>query len=297
MTLSLESLQVLDAIARRGSFAGAADELDRAPSAISYAIQRLEEETGALLFDRSGRKAQLTAAGELVLARGRDLLAAAESLGVQARALETGWETEITVALDAVYSPDCLWPLVERFDREAPATTLRIISEVLGGSVEALLEGRASISVAAFSDRLPPGIRSRKVGRVRFVYVASPEHPAASAGSLEHDDLATFRAIAVADTSRHQPPRTTRLAHLQPVLTVSTFEAKISALRAGLGIGTLPEHLADQVVDGNKLVRLDTPPSPWQDVHMAWRVDRSGKALRWLTRHLPDYLKAGSTDV
>ena len=291
MTLSLESLQVLDAIARRGSFAGAADELDRAPSAISYAIQRLEEETGVLLFDRSGRKAQLTAAGELVLSRGRDLISAAESLGVQARALETGWETEITVALDAVYSPECLWPLVRRFDREAPATTLRIITEVLGGSVEALLEGRASISVAAFTDRLPPGIRTREVGKVRFVYVASPSHPAAGAEPLDNDALASHRAIAVADTSRHQPSRTARLAHLQPVLTVSTFEAKISALEAGLGIGTLPEHLAEQVVDGKRLARLNVPPSPWQAVHMAWRVDRAGKGLSWLTRHLPEYLK------
>lgn len=287
MTLSLDALQVLDAIARRGSFAGAADELDRAPSAISYSIQRLEEETGCLLFDRSGRKAQLTAAGELVLARGRDLLNAANSLSAQARSLETGWETEITVALDAIHSPELLWPLVRRFDEAAPHTTLRIISEVLGGSLEALLEGRAAIAVAVLGERLPPGIRSREVGRVRFVYVASPTHPAADAGRLEADDLARYRAIAVADTARHQPARSTRLAAHQPVLTVSDFYAKISALEAGLGIGTLPEHFTGPLLADGRLVLLDAEPSPWQKVQMAWRVDRAGKALRWLTRHLP----------
>lgn len=289
MTLSLDALQVLDAIARRGSFAGAADELDRAPSAISYSVQKLEEDTGCLLFDRSGRKAQLTAAGELVLTRGRDLLNAAENLSAQARSLETGWETQITVALDAIHSVDRLWPMVRRFDEEAPHTTLRIITEVLNGSLDALFEGRAAIAVAVLGERLPPGIRSRDVGRVRFIYVASPDHPAASAGPLDQDALARYRAIAVADTSRHQP-RSTRLAEHQPVLTVSDFHAKISALEAGLGIGTLPEHFAAPLLAQGRLVRLDAAPSPWQKVQMAWRVDRAGKALRWLTRHLPGYL-------
>jgi DNA-binding transcriptional LysR family regulator len=40
----LESLQLIDAIARRGSFAGAADELGRVPSAITYAVRRLEDD-------------------------------------------------------------------------------------------------------------------------------------------------------------------------------------------------------------------------------------------------------------
>src|SRR5690606_5540182 len=123
MTLSLDALRVLDAIARRGSFAAAAQELDRAPSAISYSIQKLEEDTGVLLFDRSGRKARLTAAGELLLNGGRQLLNHADNLGQQARALETGWEHQITVALDVIFPPARLWPLVQRFDGVAPTTT------------------------------------------------------------------------------------------------------------------------------------------------------------------------------
>ena len=51
-SLSLDALQVLDAIERRGSFAAAADELQRVPSAISYSVQKLEASLGVTLFQR-----------------------------------------------------------------------------------------------------------------------------------------------------------------------------------------------------------------------------------------------------
>ena len=292
MTLSLDSLRILDAIARRGSFAGAAEELDRAPSAISYGIQKLEEETGALLFDRSGRRAQLTAAGELVLEQGRALLEGADNLVSRARALETGWEPEITLALDAIHRPERLWPLVRAFDEQAPHTSLRILTEVLQGTLEALQENRAQLGVTVLEGKVPAGLRSRELGRVRFLYVAHPDHPAVSEGPLDAESLARYRAIAVADTARHQPARTVRLMHLQPVLTVSNFAAKISALENGLGIGTLPEGQARPLLESGRLVELNMrEPEEPAPVHMIWRVDSAGKALRWLLRHLPAYLE------
>ncbi|WP_140411965.1 LysR family transcriptional regulator, partial [Escherichia coli] len=54
--LTLEALRVMDAIDRRGSFAAAADELGRVPSALSYTMQKLEEELDVVLFDRSGHR-------------------------------------------------------------------------------------------------------------------------------------------------------------------------------------------------------------------------------------------------
>ena len=64
--LSLESLEVLDAIARKGSFAAAAESLFRVPSALTYTVRRLEEDLGVSLFNRSGHRAELTEAGVLV---------------------------------------------------------------------------------------------------------------------------------------------------------------------------------------------------------------------------------------
>jgi DNA-binding transcriptional LysR family regulator len=57
MRLSLETLQVIDAIDRKGSFAAAAAELHRVPSAITYSVRQLEEGLGIAIFDRAGHRA------------------------------------------------------------------------------------------------------------------------------------------------------------------------------------------------------------------------------------------------
>lgn len=109
--ITLEALHILDAIDRRGSFAAAANELDRAPSSLSYQIQKLEQDLDIIIFDRSGHKAHFTEAGKLILERGRDILKASEKLVNDATVLANGWELDITVAFDGII-PVCnffLW--------------------------------------------------------------------------------------------------------------------------------------------------------------------------------------------
>ena len=112
--LTLEAIRVLDAIDRRGSFAAAADELGKVPSALSYTVQKLEDELDAMLFDRSGHRTKFTPAGRMLLEQGRLLLEAAEHLVGETRALARGWETDITIAVDALVPLQALYPLVER---------------------------------------------------------------------------------------------------------------------------------------------------------------------------------------
>jgi DNA-binding transcriptional LysR family regulator len=82
MRLTLDTLAILDAIARRGSFARAAQALDRAPSSLSYAIQQLEADLDVLQFDRAGHRARLTPARQVLLDDGRVLSQAAAFAGV-----------------------------------------------------------------------------------------------------------------------------------------------------------------------------------------------------------------------
>ncbi|HUG71856.1 MAG TPA: LysR family transcriptional regulator, partial [Steroidobacteraceae bacterium] len=63
LRISLEALQVLDAIARRGSFSAAGEELHRSASTLSYSIGKLEKDLGVQVFDRGGHRAKLTTAG------------------------------------------------------------------------------------------------------------------------------------------------------------------------------------------------------------------------------------------
>src|SRR3569623_1505542 len=95
MNLTLESLRILDAIDRKGSFAAAALALDRVPSALTYTVRKLEEDLDVLLFDRRGHRAKLTPAGQELLSEGRNLLRAADELEQRVKRTATGWETEL----------------------------------------------------------------------------------------------------------------------------------------------------------------------------------------------------------
>ena len=163
--LTLDALQLVDAIARGGSLAAAAKELGRVSSAVTYAVRRLEDELDVLLFDRRGYRARLTPAGEELLREGRHLLAAANDLARRVRRVAKGWEQELRIALDAVVPFERLLPSLTRFCDAAP-TQLRFTHEVLGGTSDALATGRADLAIGAPEHspehgRLGPGDRRR----------------------------------------------------------------------------------------------------------------------------------------
>lgn len=111
--ITLEALHILDAIDRRGSFAAAANELNRAPSSLSYQIQKLEQDLDIMIFDRSGHKANFTDAGNLILEQGRAILNATDKLVNDATILANGWELDITLAYDGIIPVESFFPLVD----------------------------------------------------------------------------------------------------------------------------------------------------------------------------------------
>ena len=301
--LTLDAVRVVETIARRGSFAAAADELHRVTSAVSYTVQKLEEDLGVGLFDRSGHRAKLTPAGQLLVARGRELLDAAGQLAGDVRAVASGWEPQLTIALDLVYPEELLIPLVARFyeahrapaDEEAATggaiTAIRISGEVLGGAWDALESGRADLAIAPGFAPLP-GFHTQPLDRVPFVLVAAPGHPIFA----EADPLAVrenYRAIAVADTSRQRAPRSARLGKRQPTLTVSSFAAKVAALEAGLGIGGMPEPTVREAVAAGRLRVIDATPD-YAEVVLAWPQQPHGRARQWFLKELPAFFAAVS---
>jgi DNA-binding transcriptional LysR family regulator len=88
---------MMDTIARTGSFAAAARELGKVPSALTYSVRQLEEALDVLLFDRRSRQAQLTAAGEELLEEGRRLLSEIDAVANRVRRVATGWEGQLTI--------------------------------------------------------------------------------------------------------------------------------------------------------------------------------------------------------
>ena len=295
MRLSLDSLQVLDAIDRRGSFAAAAEELHRVPSAITYSVKQLEEGLGLALFDRTRHRAVLTPAGRELLAEGRRLLRAAADLECRVQQVAKGWEAELRIAVDTVIGMHKLYRLVEEFYREAAGTRLRLGEEVLGGTWDALASGRADLAIGASGD--PPSGRNyatRMLGRVQMVFAAAPFHPIGQEPlPLSDEAIQRHRAVSVADSSRLLPPRTLGLLSGQDVLSVPTMRAKVDAQVAGLGVGSLPSWIAQREADAGRLAILPTAaPRPFADALVAWHPAQQGNALKWFVQRLSDPLVA-----
>ncbi len=295
MKLSLDALQVLDAIDRKGSFAAAAEELHRVPSAVTYSVRQLEEALGVALFDRRGHRAVLTNAGRELLTDGRRLLRAAADLECRVQQVARGWESELRIALDTMIGIDRMYGLVEAFYAERTGTRLRFSHEVLGGPWDALASGRADLAVGAPGEA-PPGrsYATRLLGRAEMVFVAAPFHPICREPQpLADETVQSHRAVGVADTSRLLPARTLGLLSGQDVLTVPSVEAKVSAHVAGLGVGFLPRWLAErEALAGRLRILAVAAPRPPIDLVVAWRPGEEGKALQWFVRRLEDPLVA-----
>jgi DNA-binding transcriptional LysR family regulator len=288
MSLTLDALAVLDTIARRGSFAAAAAELGKVPSALTYTVRKLEEDLDVLLFDRRGRRAQLTPAGTELLEQGRLLLRAADDIACRVREVASGWEVDFRIALDAMIDFDRIRPLIERFYRVGAPTRLRFSYEVLDGGWDALLAGRADLAIGAggatTAAAAASGLHStRPLGEMRFVYCLAPHHPLARLPEpLQADTLVQHRAIAVANSARELPPRSAGLISGQDTLTVATLEQKIAMQVSGLGAGYLPEPFARPYLASGELVeRQTTRREPPEALHYAWRRASRGKAQAW----------------
>ncbi|MEO8101969.1 MAG: LysR family transcriptional regulator [Betaproteobacteria bacterium] len=289
MRLSLDALKVLDAIDRRGSFAAAASELNRVPSAITYSVQQLEQDLEVLLFDRSGHRARMTPAGYELLKDGRQLLRAAADLECRIQQVAKGWETELRIAVDTVIGPEKLLPLINDFYLEASGTRIRVLTEVLGGSWDALASERADLVIGASGDAPSGGgFATLPLGRIEFTFVAAPSHAINREPlPLSESTITQYRAVSVADSARNLMPRTVGLLSGQDVLTLPTMAAKVAAHVAGLGVGFLPLALAERESRAGRLNILPVEiPKPGGDAVIAWRPNRTGKALRWFLTHL-----------
>ncbi len=291
MRISLDALLVLDSIARNGSFAAAGDELHRVPSAITYTIQKLEQDLEVKLFDRTGHRAKLTEAGEELLREGRHLLRTATDLECRVKRVATGWETELRIAVDDIIPTERLFPLLKDFYREGSGTRIKLTAEILGGCWDALMTGRTDLVIGAPGEAPPEGSLSvEPMGQFEFVFVAAPDHPLATASEpLSSQDIMRFRAVSVADTSRNLPPRTSGLLDGQDALTVPTMRAKMAAHIAGLGAGYLPLAWAAPHIAAGRLVRKQLEGTKTlANVYLAWHPRQTGKALKWFLERLRD---------
>jgi len=284
--ITLEALHILDAIDRRGSFAAAANELSRAPSSLSYQIQKLEQDLDITIFDRSGHKATFTEAGLLILERGRAILSATEKLVNDATLLANGWELDLTVAFDGIIPIHNFFPMVEALGNVSK-TRIRLQEEILAGCWESLSTDRADLLICPRIDTLPQDVKAETIGTMSMVWVAASSHYVHKrSGAFDEEARQKYRVIAIADTARDQPAMSVNILQKQPRLTVTNFSAKCAALVEGLGIGTLPKQIAEPLIAAGKLKAISGSEEKSMKIIMAWRRNKMGEAKSWCVQYL-----------
>lgn len=296
--LTPEALTMIDLIARTGSFAAAAREMGKVPSALTYSVRQLEDTLDVLLFDRRSRTAQLTAAGDELLREGRRLLQEMDAVANRVRRVATGWETQLTIAVDAILAPAAIFDLVDSFyalrptgSQSAPPTRLKIRSEVLTGTWESLFTGEADLVVGGMPEGMGTSgkYHCENMGTIQMVFAVAPHHPLASLPEpLTQSDIAAYRVVAIADSAQRSTPVTLGIQPGQDVLTVPSLAAKLEAQLRGLGCGHLPEPLVQRHVEAGRLVvkQIELPRAP-VELQYAWRnTNQLGHALQWWLQQL-----------
>ncbi len=185
----LRRLQYFVAVARERNFTRAAERLHVAQPALSRQVRLLEQELGVELLHRTTHEFALTQAGEFLLARGPELLSAADELWRSVRTYGTGQRGEVVVGYGASASYETGPRLLARLAELHPGITISTSVRSTGEIVAGVGDGSLDLGLV----RCPPrtaDLESRVIRLERQVVLLRRDHRLASRPTVEVADLA-----------------------------------------------------------------------------------------------------------
>jgi len=237
--ISLEQWLTFKTVVDRGSYAAAAEALNKSQSSVSYAIQRLNEQLPSPVLRLNGRKAELTDVGEVLYRHAEQLLQQAAHAETIAHSMAAGLEAEVTLAMDSLVAVDEVVCVFERFSQQFANTRLRVLETTLSGTTEALLERQADIVVTATT---PPGFVSSVLCQVEMLAVAAPNHPLiAGRTEVSELELKNHRQVVLRDSGTRREVDSGWLQSEQR-WTVSHFSSSIKIMKTGLAFAFVPRN-------------------------------------------------------
>lgn len=276
--MELRQLTYFIAVAEERHFGRAAKRLHIAQPPLSQQIRQFEEQLGVKLFDRTTRRVDLTAAGALMLERGRSILNDVEAL--QADVYQVGQGA--TGVLHVGFSGASTYSVMPRIVRAAgtayPGLTLDLHGEMLTPAMErGLLEHTLDAAIL----RPPvssPEIDFRIINREPLV-VALPAHsPLASDRPVSMVELTEQRFVTY-------PPESVMYRMTADLCREAGFQHRVSQMAqetstilsfvaAGGGVALMPASVRSVQLRGVRYRELED--SPHAELAVAWRrEDRS----------------------
>lgn len=289
--VTFDQLSVFLAIVETGSFSGAAKRMNRAQSAISYAIANLERLLELELFDRNGRKPVLTEAGRALLDDARMVDARVDRLLARARQMREGVEPRLAIAVDPFFPMGVLLDVLAGFRREYPTVPLYLRTEALGAVAQLVAEGSVQFGISEPLPEFPPGLERTPLWPIHLITVCAANHPLARGGGpLGLAEVRSQTQLVLTDRSPLTAGLDMSVAG-DNNWRLADLPAKQACLLAGFGWGNMPSHMVEDDLAAGRLVRLTV--SEWGNepysveltlLHRA--ATPPGPAGRWLIEAL-----------
>lgn len=289
--MTLEQLVVLNAIVEQGTFRGAAERLNKAQSAISHMLKKLEDELGFTVLSRENYRPELTEKGEVYYRHSRRVLQGVQDLKSIARTLTSEQEAEVALTVTATFPFSPVLALIGELTSVFPATHIRLSRDNMGGSVEKLLADEVQIAISTLDGVPLDRVEALPLAPVTILPVAHPDFPAARDGKFNSDaEMQTHIQVVVSDSgSANKQSRGLLPGGLR--WTVSDFDTKKDILLANMGWGGMPRHMIQRELDRGDLVRLNVegyPPVQAEHFAMRRRDVAAGTVARAIWNRLKD---------
>jgi DNA-binding transcriptional LysR family regulator len=245
VALDLNHLEVLVAVADCGSIAKAAGRLNKVRSAVSYDVRCLEEQLGVQLLDRSGYRAKLTDAGNMVIREGTQILSQARALEHRTSLIGEEWEPSVKVVLEGAIPMPPIIRAIKAFSGQDVPTQIVLQTDYLSGVVKRFEHEEADLMLVKDFEAPRDEYVVHQLPDLHFLLVAARGHRVFQSAS-EKVTLAELRShlelsIEISGQSGAGMPETRFGA--PRMLNLSGFYEKKEALLMGLGFGWMPNAL------------------------------------------------------
>ncbi|MAK91295.1 MAG: LysR family transcriptional regulator [Oceanospirillaceae bacterium] len=273
MKITLEQWQTLVAVVEAGSYARAAELMNKSQSAISYSMSKMEERLGVAIFRIEGRRAVLTTAGEALYNQAKNLLEKARYAEGIAGNYQAGSGSTIHLAMEIIFPVPILSGVLQAYAEKYPFIRVELHETALSGTSEALKKDKVELAIIAnesarfMGDLLMP---------VKFVAVAHPQHALHQLQRpLSYDDLMSERQIVIRDSGSQ--PQDAGWLDAQKRWTVSTMATSLHCATSGLGFAWYPEFNILRELESGQLkpLPLEQGAERIVDVYMVLRDGKS----------------------
>jgi len=271
--VTLKQLRYFDALARHGHFGRAAEACAISQPALSMQIKELEEALGGVLLERSARHVGLTALGEGIASRVRDILRSVEELGDFARASQDRLAGRLRIGMIPTIAPYLLPAVIGNLTRLHPELDIHVRETLTPKLIQELMEGRLDTAIVA----LPvsePSLTEVALFTENFLLVRPGRDDGAPVPTNETlremrllllEEGHCFRDQALSFCNMPSPPP-------REVLDASSLSTLVQMVSAGIGVTLIPEMaVAVETRSASVSVARFKNPQPSRTVGMIWR--------------------------